>query len=104
MGAENSLLTLLFEVCVRAYVSEMSIHTSQRGVFSVVHLNVRKATIITAKLLVTSVTSKKEKNNTAMKVTAGVAGRLPLYPPEMTELKDFAHLLLEITNRCNCMQ
>ena len=45
----------------------------------------RKATIITLNLLDTSVTSEKERNSTAVKVTASVAGWVPLYPPEVTK-------------------
>jgi hypothetical protein len=52
-------------------------------VFSTDNFNASKATIVTANILVISVTSEKERNNTAEKVTASVAGRLPLYPMEM---------------------
>jgi hypothetical protein len=78
MAEENSLLTLLFEAWRVRTCKKRAIHTSHCGMLSTVHLNVRKATTITAKLLVTSVTSKKEKNSIAVEVTASLAGRLPL--------------------------
>ena len=52
------------------------------SVLNSVHLNVSKATIITAiLLLVAFVTS--ERNNTAAKDEASLAGRLQLYPLEI---------------------
>ena len=43
------------------------VHPSRSSVLSTAHLNVSKATIITAEHLVTSVTSEKERKNTAEK-------------------------------------
>jgi hypothetical protein len=52
-----------------------------------VHLNVSKAMIITANLLVACVTSEREKS--AAPDTISVVATLPLDPLKMTALEDF---------------
>ena len=55
-----------------------------------VHLNVSKAMIITANLLVACVTSEREKS--AAQDTASVVATLLLDPLKMTALEDFYYL------------
>ena len=51
-----------------------------------VHLNVSKASITTDNLVACVIRERdREREHTAGKDTASVAGRLPLYPMEMTE-------------------
>jgi hypothetical protein len=51
-----------------------------------VHLNVSKATITTDNFVACVIREREtEREHTAGKDTASVAGRLPLYPMEMTE-------------------
>ena len=78
-------------VCARA-LSLSHTHTKERervtgerrSVFHSVHLNVSKATIITAILLVAS-RQATDRKNTLRKGTASLAGKLPPYPREITQ-------------------
>jgi hypothetical protein len=52
---------------------------------SVVHINISKATIVTAILLEACVTNISGRKNNTAKDTVSVAVRLPLYPLEITQ-------------------
>jgi hypothetical protein len=55
------------------------------SVLHIDHLTVRKAAIRTGNLLVAYVSSERERQNTAVKNTASVAGSLLFYPLEIPQ-------------------